>query len=215
MRSGGDKPRSDLIAHRLVATGTTALILNQKCELFKRTGGGSSERTSYISKLMDWSILKETSKGPWPGARIDYDTTFEQHSSELFIPSRWEVRTVFKDNSASMTKKFAVVAQSINRPLPKDAFEVTFPVGATVFDDKFSKGIAAEVQPDGSYKPHPASNPDDLIAFEKSQRAEQLNRINYWLLGIGVVLVFLGILATLVRAKRRRSITSPITNPNP
>ena len=146
--------------------------------------------------------------GPWPGARIDYDTVVERHSSGLFLPSRWQIRTLFKDNSASMTKKYTVTSQSINRALPKDAYEVTFPVGASVYDDKFSHSIAAQVQADGSYKPHPSTEPERLKAFESEQRRQNETRINFTILGIGGFLVALAGSLFIFKFRRNRAQTT-------
>ena len=217
LRSGGARTRSDSIAYELIATGTSVIVADKHCELFKRKSRGASDRTLSICKSLDWSIMKDTSNGPWPGSRIVFDTSFKQHASGIFIPARWEVRTVFKDNSASMTKTYSVISQSINSKLPKDAFDVTFPVGSMIYDDKFSTSIPAEVQPDGEYKPHPLSDPKKLEEYEtERQRKKSASRINYALLAIGFFLIATAVCVYYFRRPRERSLFGrPTSAPHP
>ena len=127
------------------------------------------------------------------------------------MPVYWEVKTVFADPAVSMTKRFTVTKFSVNEPVPESAFDVAFAPGSTVFDDAFSHHIAAVVQSDGSYQPHPDTDPALLKAFREEKRTERTKRWSIGLAVTGALLLAFGIGYRLRRLRNTRRLTNALS----
>lgn len=210
--SGINLDKLTLSTRQGVIDDQECLILEQKSEF---TFGG--DEAFWIDPSKDYSIVRYTvGTGDQVAAQID--CTYQFDPEHGWAPSRWTTWRFRGDGTPRTTGKVEVVEYEINPEFSSDEFEITFPVGTLVSDQRPQKGIGRTgtfdyIVLEGGKKRQITwderhASYDELVATESGTagRVPEVPRVNggstrYWWV-VGALL--LGIVALLVFRNRQK-----------
>ena len=110
------------------------IILEQKSEEY--TFGG--DQAFWVDPSKDYAIVRHTI-GTGDHVAAQLDCTYRFDPEDGWVPSRWTTRRFRGDGTPRTTGKTEVVEYEINPKFKSDEFEITFPAGTVVSDERLEK----------------------------------------------------------------------------
>jgi hypothetical protein len=131
------------------------------------------------------------------------DIRYRHDATWGWLPDSWVQHAYLPNGVVLRTNRVDVLELRINEPQPAELFDITFPTGCLVLDQRESRPTDYEVQPDGSW--HRVRPTDEML--RRMELANQPQPAWYWrykwlLAGFAVVCAGL-VWQYAVRRKRR------------
>jgi hypothetical protein len=177
-------------------SGESLMIDGAPCEEWVHTDSEGNSVTFWLNPAQDYVVRRIGHQSKH--TLTDQTEIHYRRESVAWIPDSW-VRTEYRsDGSVRVTTKVDVLEVRLNDPQPGELFDVAFPPGTDISDNRDNKyfqvqpdGSFSEVGPNGQALPQPAAPP----------AAPWYQRYAASLIGLGLVLMGL-LLAYLFRRKR-------------
>ncbi len=128
------------------------------------------------------------------------DITYRPDEIAGWFPTSWVRNQYAPGGAVRRTTKIEVLEVRFNEPQPAEQFDVVFPTGTTVIDDRNDLTFY-RVQPDGSMRE--VSPSGEVLSASIAQPGDSWYRRNRWILAcLGMALVGL-VLAGVLKRRRR------------
>lgn len=90
----------------------------------------------YVDPSRDYVVLRHSGIRPGGEPRFQLDIDYDREESIGWIPSGWRLIEYGDEGNARIVMSCEVVDYSLNEPLSEDLFEIIFPEGTRVFDQR-------------------------------------------------------------------------------
>jgi hypothetical protein len=185
-------PQMSAIAGQQLSNSKEVRMDEHNCIEFQVGAAGAVTTTIVVDPSKEYSIVRYVVV-TGDKIRLKMDIEYRLVPMLGWVPASWE--TIVKPDEAPQFYNAVVKEYSINQPLGEDYFEIAFPPGTWVQDDKSVPPKQYLVKPDGAIRPVP---PQDAVApyrrilqsepghaAEEKWRFESLQDWRFVAIGIG------------------------------
>jgi hypothetical protein len=189
-----------MIAHpsldHLRRVGEGVLIDGSLCREYAAKPGSKSPSRYWLDPAKDHVLRRVQEK---KGARIT-DVQYRRDQTIGWVPVSWVTKRYGPDGDLLSTTTVEVLKMAFNTPQPSEQFDLAFPPGAHVHDNR-TKGLTQYlVQTDGSLRRLP--NPGEEAPISEGEpRVAWFENTKWLLAGVAATLIALGLL--YLRQKKR------------
>lgn len=194
---------------RLVLTKRTAMIDGRRCLEIEHLDSAANKRSKsriWIDPSRDHLITRTLSiTDGFVKQRMDI--RYKEHAEQGWVPSGWEVRTFSKEDGLDQVHVGTVTEAEINAPIEARVFQLTFPKGSMVIDEK--ENTTSLVMPDGNRRR--LSNREQRLSYAQLTGLEPVpgglapRRSLVWMTvgGLGGVALLLSLSYAIYRYRNR------------
>ncbi len=184
-------------------SGETLRIDGKSCQLYSsRTGSDRlvefwiDPQSDYIVRRIRWS----------KSSRVDeqLDIQFKDESASPRLPSSWTRTNFDAAGHVKRTMTGTVTAVRINSPIPKEDFEVVFPPGCRVYDQRTNKDY--RIESDGDMR-ELTTEGEASVHVEPQPGTPWLTRNRFPIIGIVAGSLLIAFILILHRRRMRRRLS--------
>lgn len=185
-----------LARDRLTVLRDRPMVEGRPCVAVKSRGIDSPETILWIDPSLGYSVVREYI-AQQDKVLFDITVTYTEQPDCGWMPVAWKATSFQPSGTVRNYLDVAVSNFKINPQLPAEAFEVTFPIGALVHDERERR--EAVVNPDGEL--------ETVVEWASAEPSRPAGGERIWLLVGGIGGMLLAVLCVLhIRRRSKRSM---------
>jgi len=182
-------------------SGSSKEIDGAKCREYAAKQNGRTTVKLWVDPNKDYTVRRLVCERD---GRISdqWDVSYRRHEKGIWVPEAWSHRWHSSDGRIVRVCRAEAMAVRLNEPLPAESFDLTFPVGSILYDQRDQRDprnpAKFHVEADGSIRRFT----EEEIRPPVQAKNHRWYRRNQWVLGSAWVAVGVGLLVYVVRRLR-------------
>jgi hypothetical protein len=200
----GDPKMSPVNKSALKLTGRRTVIAAHECIEVTTPTKADAQHSLWVDASRDFVVVRmiATSRGV---VRWKLDIDCARNDRVGWVPQAWTISHLHRDGALLYTAKAAVKDFEINPNIPANEFDISFPVGAVVVDER--NHTQSIQKPDGELRPIAGS--EMRMPYEQLLNSPPPSRFSLWKKAVaivgGIFLVVSAVFLLKLRQKRSRA----------